>query len=56
MLNLSEYNENKITLEMHKMTLVIVGERLEPESLINGQMALRGIIKGVSFVDNKEAD
>ncbi len=46
---LTEYSDSKITLSMSGMTLTVVGECLEPESLINGRMAIRGIIKEVLY-------
>ena len=46
---LTEYSENRITLSMRDMTLTVTGEDLEPESLINGKMAIKGIIKEVRY-------
>ena len=46
---LTEYNKNSITLEMKDMTVIISGEDLEPESLINGKMAIRGFIAEVKY-------
>lgn len=49
---LKEYSKDQIKLSFKKYELVIEGEDLEPESLINGQISVRGTIKGVSFIDN----
>jgi len=49
---LTEYSREKVSLSFKNMDVEITGEELEPESLINGQMALRGIIRGVTYIDN----
>ena len=49
---LTEYSREKLSLSFGKMDVEITGEELEPESLINGQMALRGIIRGVTYIDH----
>ena len=49
---LTEYSREKVSLSFKNMDVEITGEELEPESLINGQMALRGIIRGVKYIDN----
>ena len=49
---LTEYSREKVSLSFGKMDVEITGEELEPESLINGQMALRGIIRGVTYIDH----
>ena len=46
---LTEYTKHKITLTMKDMTVTISGEDLEPESLINGRMAVRGFICEVKY-------
>lgn len=46
---LTEYSDSKITIVMRGMTLTVTGEYLEPESLINGKMAIKGIIKEVRY-------
>ena len=49
---LTEYSKERIALSFRKMNVVITGEDLEPESLINGQMALKGLIREVIYLDN----
>ena len=49
---LTEYSKEKVTLSFRKMKMEITGEDLEPESLINGQMALKGHILEVRYIDN----
>ena len=49
---LTEYSREKVSLSFKNMNVEITGEELEPESLINGQMALRGIIRGVTYIDH----
>ncbi len=46
---LTEYSEERITLEMKDMTLTVIGEYLEPQSLINGKMEINGVIKEVRY-------
>lgn len=53
---LTEYSDSRVTMTLGRLALVVEGEGLEPESLINGQMAIRGIIKGVRYVDCQETD
>ena len=47
---LKEYSATRIVLSFKKMSLEIEGEGLEPDSLINGEMAVTGTIKGVKFI------
>ncbi len=49
---LTEYNGSVIRISFRDMTVEFLGEDLEPESLINGQMALRGVIREVRYIDN----
>ena len=53
---MTEYNENVVKISFGDHEAQITGKRLIPESLINGQMAIRGKIDGVVFSDNKTAD
>ncbi|MBR6918209.1 MAG: YabP/YqfC family sporulation protein [Clostridia bacterium] len=49
---LCDYKKEKIVLELKNMNVEFVGEDLEPESLINGEMAIKGIIREVKYFDN----
>jgi len=51
---LTEYNTNNVKLLFKKMSLEIEGKDLVPESLINGQMAVRGIIEAVRYIDDQK--
>jgi len=53
---LKEYSHERISLDFKRISVVIEGEYLEPESLINGQMAIKGIIREVRYVDNSKTD
>ena len=53
---ISEYTDEHLTLIFKNFTLSITGRDLVPESLINGQMSLRGEIVEVRYIDNKTAD
>ena len=46
---LTEYGKTRIVLRFREYDLVISGEGLEPEGLINGQMAVKGFITGVTY-------
>ena len=49
---LKEYTKEKIVLSFKNSELMICGNDLEPESLINGQISVRGEIKEVKYIDN----
>ncbi len=49
---MTDYNSNKVSMSFKNMRVEITGEGLEPESLLNGQMALKGVIKEVRYLDN----
>ena len=49
---LTEYSRERIALEFRDMKLEITGRDLEPESLLNGQKAVKGSICEVRYVDN----
>ena len=49
---LTEYSKEKVSLSFKDMDVEITGYELEPESLLNGQMALKGVIRGVNYVDH----
>ena len=48
---LTEYNREKVSLSFRDKRVEITGADLEAESLINGQMALKGTIRGVNYID-----
>ena len=49
---ITEYSSEKLSLSFRNKTVTLYGSRLEPESLINGQMAVKGTIRGVTYGDN----
>ncbi|MBQ7669513.1 MAG: YabP/YqfC family sporulation protein [Clostridia bacterium] len=49
---LKEYTKEKIVLSFKNSELMISGNDLEPESLINGQISIQGEIKEVKYIDN----
>ncbi len=49
---LTEYSSEKIALSFRDMKIEIKGKDLEPESLLNGQMAVKGLIHEVIYLDN----
>ena len=50
---ITEYSKEFLKLKLGNLTVIIEGEELEPESLINGQMAVSGIIKGVKYIADR---
>ena len=53
---LTEYGKTRVVLRFRDYDIVITGEDLEPEGLINGQMALSGFITGVTYEFDKITD
>ncbi|MBQ7714758.1 MAG: YabP/YqfC family sporulation protein [Clostridia bacterium] len=50
---IKEYSKSRISLQFDKRRAVIEGIGLVPESLVNGQMAVSGIIQKVVFEDDQ---
>ena len=46
---LKEYKDDRIVLEFRSMILIIEGDCLVPESLINGQMSVKGKISALRY-------
>ena len=46
---LVDYKSDRIVIDLGTMTLEIEGMDLEPESLVNGQMAVKGCIAAVKY-------
>lgn len=48
-----EYGKESIVLRLRGVTVSVSGEDLRPESLINGEIAVRGKIKRVELDDKR---